>query len=239
MRCLTWNLEWAKRGTKRGGLLQQAIRDLDPHVVCFTEVTMGMVPDGHVIEADPDYGYTHAGDRRKVVLWSKTPWTHGNCLGSPALPSGRFATGVTQGIRFIGVCIPWKDAHVTTGRKDRKRWEDHLAYCREFKAIIDAYLHDGFPICLLGDFNQRIPATSRNAASQALSAMLPPGFTVATSGLLCPAGKALIDHLVISEDLSISQIKVLSNLAADGSRLSDHPGICAELSAKGQATEDR
>ena len=56
---------------------------------------------------------------------------------------------------FLGVCIPWRDAYVNSGRKDRKPWEDHPAGLTGFQK-----LRGRFPqsrTVVLGDFNQRIP----------------------------------------------------------------------------------
>lgn len=98
-------------------MIRQEMNRIDPDVMGLTEVGVAITPQGHVIEADPDYGYTHDGSRRKVILWSKTPWEEMDAIGDPEMPTGRFVSGVTQGIRFVGVCIPWRDAHVKTGRK--------------------------------------------------------------------------------------------------------------------------
>lgn len=112
MNCVTWNLEWAPPGTHRGKLIRESIDAERPDVVCYTEVKRDFVPEGHRIEADADYGYPHNGSRRKVIFWSKVPWEEVDVVGDPALPSGRFASGVCGGVRFVGVCIPWRDAHV-------------------------------------------------------------------------------------------------------------------------------
>ena len=135
MKCLNWNLEWKKSKSRAGQWITDKFKEIDPDIACLTEVTEGMIPAGEVLEADPDYGYIQPGDRRKVALWSKFPWTESDQIGDPKLPGGRYVSGVTQCIRFIGVCIPWQGAHVNTGRKDRKSWEDHLAYCQGLARI--------------------------------------------------------------------------------------------------------
>ena len=75
MKCLTWNLEWAAPASKRGDLIRRQIAEIDPHMICFTEVIRSLVPEGYHLEADADYGYPNDGSRRKVLLWSKQPWT--------------------------------------------------------------------------------------------------------------------------------------------------------------------
>jgi len=52
-----------------------------------------------------------------VVLTSNEPWNDVVTEGPDGMPPGRFVTGVTHGVRVVGVCIPWADAHVSTGRK--------------------------------------------------------------------------------------------------------------------------
>ena len=122
---LNWNVEWAKPGTKRGSLVQNIIQSHEPQVTCVTESFDNQFESGHTICADPDYGYTIKQGRRKVLLWSKEPWRDIDSFGHECLPTGRFVAGTTTtpvgDIRFVGVCIPWSAAHVSTGRKDRKR----------------------------------------------------------------------------------------------------------------------
>jgi hypothetical protein len=38
-------------------------------------------------------------------------------------------------IRFVGVCIPWRDAHVRTGRRDRAPCEDHLRFLEQARIV--------------------------------------------------------------------------------------------------------
>lgn len=78
---------------------------------------------------------------RKVILWSKNPWRDIDYVGDESLPTGRFVSGTTMTsigeIRCIGVCIPWRNAHVSTGRKDKKQWEDHEPYLEGLKKVLD------------------------------------------------------------------------------------------------------
>lgn len=212
-------------------MIRQEMNRIDPDVMGLTEVGVAITPQGHVIEADPDYGYTHDGSRRKVILWSKTPWEEMDAIGDPEMPTGRFVSGVTQGIRFVGVCIPWRDAHVKTGRKDRSPWEDHLAYCRGLQKVLHRYADDSRPVCVLGDFNQRIPRVSQpERVFDALIQSMPPSFRILTQGLQDSEGKSVIDHLVISDNLAAGTVTVIPRFASDGTRLSDHVGIHATFS---------
>ncbi|WPJ96798.1 hypothetical protein SH580_03650 [Coraliomargarita algicola] len=231
MKCLTWNLEWASPTSKRLRIIRDRIGEADPDVVCYTEINRSTLPkDGFAIEAESDYGYPTTGEKRKVILWSKQPWSEFDDGGASGLPSGRFVSGVTGSIRFVGVCIPWRDAHVRTGRKDREAWEDHLLYCRELGQILDRYSRDGIPICVLGDYNQRIPkGTQPQRAFNALTEAIPRQFDIATEGILDPDGKSLIDHYAVSPELRVEAIEVLHRFTPDGTRLSDHVGVLTTL----------
>lgn len=230
MKCLTWNVEWAPQASTRWALISQQITAQRPDVVCYTEVIRDSVPEGYVIEASSDYGYPHAGDRRKVLLWSRQPWTDVDEVGHPSLPTGRFITGVTGGIRFVGVCIPWKDAHVKTGRKDRLPWQDHLTYCEGLGHVLARYAEQPVPVCVLGDYNQRFPRSKQpEHVAAALLNALPAGYAIITEGMKDGEGKQLIDHVSLSPMLSTSGMEVISNKSSDGTQLTDHVGVALNL----------
>ena len=86
----------------------------------------------------------------KVILWSKNKWTEVNQIGSKEIPSGRFISGITNGIRIIGLCIPLRFAHLSTVRKDRRPWEDHLSFIQNLSFSNEKTI-------IIGDFNQNIP----------------------------------------------------------------------------------
>jgi endonuclease/exonuclease/phosphatase family metal-dependent hydrolase len=227
---LTWNLEWASPRSKRGEILKEIIQEIDPDVVCYTEVVTDFLPNGYIIEADPDYGYPHDGKRRKVVLWSKTPWTEIDTAGDPRMPPGRFVSGVTQNIRFLGVCIPWSMAHVSTGRKDANPWSEFLWYLRGFREVKSRFGKQESPLCILGDMNNTAPPTySPVRVANVFSNMLH-GFDLLTYGLEDQDGRLLVDHIAISSELKGDIIKIVSKNAAEGTRLSDHVGVVADIS---------
>ena len=190
MRVLTWNLEWAAVGTDRLAMIRQFMASQNPDVACLTEVKLNTIPKGYVILSEPDYGYVNTKGKHKVVLWSQSPWLEIDTLGSQELPSGRFVTGVTNGIRFVGVCIPWSNAHVQTGRKDRSAWQDHLAFLEGLRNLLSKYQQDPKPICVLEDFNQRMPRDRQpEIVYEALTRTFQNGFSVATQNTRDPAGK--------------------------------------------------
>jgi endonuclease/exonuclease/phosphatase family metal-dependent hydrolase len=230
LKCLAWNVEWKASNSPCGVRIREIIQDIDPDVVCYTEVTKGMIPEGHFIQSGADYGYKNHGNRSKVVLWSKQPWSDVDTLGSDSLPEGRFASGITSGIRFVGVCIPWRDAHVSSGRKDRQPWEDHMAYLVGLTGILKRYSEQSVPVCLLGDYNQRIPRISQPfAVAEALAAAIPDSFTIATTGMKDREGVPLVDHFSFSQGLTIAIEEIIPKVSPEGPELSDHPGIVAFL----------
>ena len=239
MKCLNWNLEWKTPATKAGRLIQALVAELDADTVCYTEVVRAMIPDGYSIESDPDYGYPNDGGRRKVTLWSKQPWTEVDMIGDDEMPSGRFVSGLTAGVRFVGVCIPWRDAHVKTGRRDRTCWEDHLTYCRGLERVLARYSADRTPTCVVGDFNQRIPRVGQPVnVAKTLADAIPDDFMIATEGLKDSEGGDLIDHFVVSPNLSIAITQIVPRFSPDGMRLSDHVGVAASLEKRRSEQEE-
>ena len=54
MKCLIWNIEWATQSSLKVKRIKKLIENADPDVVCFSEATLGMIPEnGYVIESDP------------------------------------------------------------------------------------------------------------------------------------------------------------------------------------------
>jgi len=239
MNCLTWNLEWASPTSSRSELIREFISEAEPDVACYTEVTYAFMPERYCLFANADYGYSNSADRRKVALWSKHPWSDVDAVGDESLPTGRFISGVTAGIRFIGVCIPWKDAHVRTGRKDRLPWEDHLLYCDGLKRVIQRYIKNENSICILGDFNQRIPRESQpESVFRSLMSAFPSTFRILTEGKIDDEGNSLIDHIVVSPDLVGTHIKIIPRFSPDRTRLSDHVGVVSDIISKDCIQQD-
>lgn len=231
MNIVLWNTEWADPNAPSGKYIREFTQSHEPAVICYTEVMQGLHPDtGHLIESSPDYGYEGTAGRRKVSLWSSEPWEAVDVVGDESVPTGRFISGVSQGIRFVGVCIPWKDAHVRSGRKDRSAWEDHTAYLKGLHQIIARYSKEAYPICILGDYNQRIPRKYQpEHVFNLLEDVIKERFHTETSRILDPEGKQLIDHVSVSSGLSVSIAEIHPKVTSEGIRLSDHVGIVAKL----------
>lgn len=229
-RILLWNLEWATPRSPRGRRIRAILAELNPDVVCLTEATATMLPDdGFALDAQPDYGYGAPGDRRKVLLWSRSPWSAVDRVGDEALPGGRYVSGVTLGTRFVGVCVPWRDAHVRTGRRDREPWEDHHRYLDTLQGVARRHLAAPEPRAVLGDLNQRVP---RFRQPPDVYASLQ---RVMAEGLACPTAddagwvRGQIDHVLVGAGIQVLDVHVLPRVADDGLRLSDHDGLVVRL----------
>lgn len=221
-------MAWAPPGSPRGQFFQQHLVQPTTDVVCVTEGFADLLPaHGDVIEADADYGYPlHAG-RRKVLLWSRTSWHEVDAVGDPSLPGGRFVAGTTSTtvgeVRCVGVCVPWRDAHVRTGRRDRTPWADHVLYLEHLRTVLDR--RRDMPTVVLGDFNQRVPRARQPApVFDALTTALT-GFTFATAGPITGTAELSIDHVATTRELAARTVRHLPSRTDEGRQMSDHFGL--------------
>ena len=199
-----WNSDWATPASKRGKFF---IDKFDSDIICLTEGYENLLPkDGYIISSHEDYGYKTKNGRRKVILWSKDKWTDVNQIGSKEIPTGRFISGLTKGIKIVGLCIPWRFAHVSTGRKDRKPWEDHLSFIQNLS-------FSNKKTIILGDFNQNIPKKNQPEMVFSYLKKMIDEFNLLTTNM------GLI-HIAISTDLKAESIQ---KIATENN--SDHDGI--------------
>ena len=227
IRLATWNVEWATPETKAGKRIQQIINQIDADIFVLTEGCNELMPEGFVLDGGTDWGYESADERRrKVLLWSRYPLVDTSDGDGFQLPGGRFIAATVQhpagDIRIYGVCIPWKDAHVRTGRKDRTPWQDHSTYLDGLRQLIQQV---DSPLVVAGDFNQRIPRVSQpiSVAEQLSRSM--DGLQVCTA---LPLDKPLIDHIAISNHFSSSNVEIIPDRDEHG-KLSDHRGVATEI----------
>jgi endonuclease/exonuclease/phosphatase family metal-dependent hydrolase len=224
-----WNLRWATPRSKRGRLCQEVLAEADADVAVLTETVAAIAPaDGHVITSRDDYGYGVQPHRRKVVLWSRHPWQEVDELGSPDLPPGRFVAGTTDTpsgpVRVVGVCVPWRDAHVRTGRRDRRPWEDHLAYLDALRRVVAPWLDQ--PLLVAGDLNQRIPRRRQpRHVYERLTRLVDDNLVAVTAGTVPGIDQPLIDHVLASPHVVARAVRGWSRVHSDGTTLSDHDGI--------------
>lgn len=229
---VNWNVQWATPKSRRSPVIINRIFEQTPEIVCITESYTHFLPDsGHLITSQPDCGYPLVAGRRKVILWSREPWEQIDAFGNETLPPGRFVRGVTQTsigpLTILGICIPWQMAHVATGKRNRRPWEDHLSYLDGLARLIPDTIN---ATIITGDFNQRIPNKRvPDRVYSRLVEVLCAKFDVLTRGEIAPLHKQTVDHIMHSRDLKGSQVAALSNYSESGQQLSDHFGVVADF----------
>ena len=232
MKIACWNAEWAKPSGRRGRKFLACLTALDPECICIPESYAGFLPDGWSgIYSEADHGYPIIDGRRKVALWSRHAWHTIDTIGDQAMPRGRFVSGITDSsvgeVLVIGLCIPWRMAHVATGHRNRTAWEEHADYLRALERYMKGVSRDR-PVIVTGDFNQRIPGKYvPTDLNRALMNCLT-GFEVCTAGSATGLSTAPVCHIAHTADLSAETVTGVSRYG-DGAKLSDHDGIVAEL----------
>ena len=235
LRVVNWNIEWATPRSERSPEILRRIGQHWPEIVCLTETDCRLLcgRGGYVISARPYWGQSVVSNRRKVLLWSRQPWSDVDDLGSDALPPGRFIAGSTETstgrVKVIGVCIPYGMANVQFGTKASRPWQDHEQYLDGLSELLTAA--SPIPTIVLGDFNQSLVGRSSvpRHLREKLRGTLPPDMNIATAQLDCN-GKPAIDHIAISGNLAVESTAAISHLRHDAKPLSDHFGVVAALS---------
>lgn len=225
----TWNTEWAKPGTARGDRVKPLLADSDCDILCVTEGYKDILPSrGYAIDGGINTDYPVVEGRRKVLLWSKQPWSNVDAIGSDELPSGRFVAGTTQSsagpLTVVGVCIPWHMANVIGGRNDSKPWQEHAKWLEAFREL--RYRRSAERTVVLGDFNQRIPRSWTPKRIYKLLLRAFDGLRFATKGELNGAPHAAIDHIAHTRDMvTIGDFGIWPTRNDDDKPLSDHFGM--------------
>jgi endonuclease/exonuclease/phosphatase family metal-dependent hydrolase len=158
----TWNAEWLSRRSGKFERATERIAELRADILVLTELTLDLIPGkGHVLLGSEDWGYPREGERHKVALWSHWPIEDG--ASDLIDPPGRHVAGTVQSplgpIRVHGVCVPWRDAHVRTGRRDSRPWQEHLDFLDSLATVLNeerrgSTIDPDFRT-ILGDINQR------------------------------------------------------------------------------------
>lgn len=238
----TWNIKWDNKWEspdgERGVRLASLLANPSCHVLCVTEGSGALLPgEGHIIDAGRNWGIPpQREDHRKVLLWSRSPWTEVDCLGSPDFPSGRFVKGVTETsigpLTVVGVCIPWKEARVTRGRK---RWEDHEAWLEAFERLPWRRTTDRMVV--LGDFNQQVLRDMRRVRAPRKKKLRRAfdGLEISTKGEIPSAPRLSSDHIAHTPDLKrATPFEIWPERNTDNEFLSDHFGVWADFALQGR-----
>ena len=231
-RLLTWNLERKKPTNPRGVEALDHVFGLDADVMVLTEARTSIpMRGGHARWCEPPLGTRFGADERKIVMWSKQPWTSIDRVGVQGLDDTRFIAASTQTpigeLRVLGICIPWHMAEVTypTGEK-HKPWELHIRYLELLTELLADT--DGQTV-ISGDFNQQVPRIAygrRDAAAALVKAFAP--VDIVTSGVVDGVSRPGIDHIALAGGLTATRVWGWPN-DVNGNRLSDHDGAACEL----------
>ena len=237
LRVVNWNVEWATPRSRRTAEFLSRIDRHSPEIVCLTETHVRLMSHrGHAIYSQADAGYKLDVNRRKVVLWSREPWSQVDDSGLDSLPPGRFVSGVTQTsagkVTVIGICIPWFGSRTEArrGSERRRPWQDHEQFLVGLSEILEREVKKR--LIVIGDFNQSLGQRSRAPTELrlALENAFSPSMRVATSGLAFQ-GRPSIDHIALSADWTVGSLGVISNVHG-GTELSDHFGVFADVSVR-------
>ena len=243
MRILNWNTQADRLRvrTPKFAKARELIAGYGADVICLTEALPESMPDGgHSITSElSDWKHEGRG-ARKVVLWSRFGWKNIDTIGSDALPEGRFICASTECdgaiVNFIGMCIPYH------GYRNHQRWhERRKRYWQGACEYLDSLRVDILPqsrfqkqTILLGDFNLQIPPhryPGKNTDVNRKREATFDGWSIPTAGEWNdPAlDRRFIDHVAHTPDLKARSMHFFSRIAADGSELSDHNGVCIEI----------
>lgn len=225
----TWNTRWASSTTKAGPRVAARVHGLNADLIVITEGTHEILPpDGYVVDAGPDWGSPSSPLRRKVIVWSRFPLTD-ESPPTPGALHGRLvvasATTAVGPVRIMGVCIPWRDAHVVSGRCDARPWSEHLDYLDRLDTLLQVTT-GAAPTVMAGDFNQRVPRHRQpiRVASRLATALR--GFSIHTAG--DHAHGPHVDHVATNGGLVCRAVHDWPACDSEGP-LSDHAGVSCTL----------
>ncbi|MFN3219849.1 MAG: endonuclease/exonuclease/phosphatase family protein [Acidimicrobiales bacterium] len=232
-RVLTWNVQCKKPASPKGAAAVAYIVSEWPDIAVLTEAWIGHLGDGgHEIVSQPTPSAGKKPDERKVVMWSKTPWSDVDDLGHQGMPVGRFVAGTTETaigpVRVMGICIPWPMANVNNGPKNAKPWELAMRWLDCFAELVANRDRDML-LVVAGDFNQRVPRRKggNKAAAAKLEAALG-DLTVVTAGTPARLQRPGIDHIAMCPRLAATRVWGWPK-DDGGIKMSDHSGVAAEL----------
>ncbi len=231
MRIACWNAEWHRATSWKGSAIRDRLLATDAEIVCCPEAHEDFFADGwHGVFSRPDTGYPIKSGRRKVTLWSRQPWETVDDFGSADLPPGRFVRATTTTslgpVDVVGICVPWSASHVSDGRRDRQRWEDHLLYLRALRPLLE--VRGNNPVIVIGDLNQAVPR--RRAPIRAYDELLSAlgDIEIWTKGQIAGLDAFPVCHVAGTSRFTAAAVEGFSRWH-DGKPLSDHDGIAVDV----------
>ncbi|WP_168068563.1 endonuclease/exonuclease/phosphatase family protein [Sphingomonas kaistensis] len=229
LRIATFNCEWRRTQSGDASLIRERVFYSGVDIVCLTETHHDFMDDcgGYTVASTSMLTGVGTKTRRKVLLWSRTPWCDVDTSGPPGIPEARYVAATTQtslgAIRIVGVVIPYSFAGVQYGEVKLRPWELHIQYLDALDASVSA---EPTRTVLLGDFNQRVPRKHQpSRVFKRLEEVLISRFELATAGALHPLRRQSIDHICVSKDLSPVEVSTIDNERPGGGLISDHFGV--------------
>jgi endonuclease/exonuclease/phosphatase family metal-dependent hydrolase len=240
LRLVNWNAQadqqtqWNGRSTQ----IKMRLHQFDADVICLTEAYPSNFPDDrYLIQSKVSgWGWPEAKGARKVNLWSRSPWACIDTLGSVDLPEGRYISACTQGVRFIGVGIPYHAYRTAAKWEDRRKevWQGAKEYLTALERDILKTVTAHTRTVIIGDFNLQIPARGypgKHSEVNRLRESVFGGWDIPTSGEITDPAitKPFIDHIALTPDITVKHIQYFSRFTEDGKIISDHNGVCIDI----------
>jgi endonuclease/exonuclease/phosphatase family metal-dependent hydrolase len=233
MRVLTWNFERKPPASWQAGIMVDRIAALQPDIVCLTEAYDRSLEalGGSALSTEGVVWSASRPGERKVVLWSRRPWLAVDEVDEAATSAGAclsvLADTESGPVRVIGVCLPYHFASPVGLSPKARPWAQQIRFLEGLGIVLRSF-RDSYPTIVLGDYNQYLPRIwGSKAASAALHEAFD-GFLFPTSGF-AHEGRAAIDHIAHTPDLSSSDRCALSPFTTDRRRLSDHFGVSLDI----------
>ena len=234
MRIVNWNIERKAPHSWQAQSLVSEIRYLAPDLICLTEAYETSLSDmgGETISVTGVKWSKQADSERKVLLWSRTPWTdieqHDLLNQTGAAVSGITSLGGRY-VRVLGMCTPYHMASPVGVEPRAKPWSQHELFLDGLKPLLNEWKAGSLPVIVLGDFNQFHPRIwgAKSAHQKLVDAL--GGMEVVTSGLHPGFEKHAIDHVVLSSGMVATSVSGRSRFDARGKPRSDHFGVLVDL----------
>jgi len=145
-------------------------------------------------------------------------------------PGGRHVAATVESplgdLRVHGVCVPWRDAHCRTGRRDRKAWEDHGVFLEELKTVLAAERDDrslcDLPVVVDGDINQRSGGRYAYGNAEMRKAWEE---TLRVRSLAPATDETVIDKIAVGPQFETADSRIWSKVISTGEKLSDHDAV--------------
>ena len=250
VRVATWNVERiaAKSWKRRPRILEHmAAVGADVWILTETRASLSPGPGLHGLHAPPHPSRRPDPDERWVSVWSRWPMEPTAVEASPRGTVAAVVRVPAGPLLVYGTVIPWgnepdADGRVGMWREHERELERQGIEWRELRR-----LHPGVPLIVAGDFNQDRDGSgwywTRRVRALLSEELDRAGLAVATADDMVAAGQLethLVDH--VAADAGVvrrgAHVRGWPPRSPDGVRLSDHPGVAADLAVWHAADED-